>query len=445
MSEERTHHFYVATAKFVFARGNSLVWSSDPIRASDAAELGLRPLILYGLTVAGTPIHWLGYAPSGRPRAFADFVHEAWTSAAGLRGYPDALLINRHIAGAAPGFVTSLTKLGVDVVIAGPTDKHLSASLRVAQQAVVETRFRARKQAPMASVDDLNAESAKMHASHLKPGWRGGIAPRATAARCEAWMSLPSRGALPLGTGGLDWTPGPWLSAWEATLSPAGPLTLEDEDGVTCVRAAEADGLDDTPTGTRQDPWAAKLVVSAWPNDLTGIANAVGLTVRELRWYLAGSAPIPPKAEVRLRTLLGLHFDAHSDDDRPDGPFVLIAHSTRVGVEVYEAVSHGGDLEYAFEPLPQRGPADPSWRYLLFQAYGSDPSVLMVPRGSRTAERLGERFINFEGSRQVRTAVYRDLVSTCARACAVPLDNRAEMTRFAQRQREFLTECCGEW
>jgi hypothetical protein len=44
-STQHTHHFYVATAKFVFAhRGNGIAWSSDPIRIADVARLGGRVL-----------------------------------------------------------------------------------------------------------------------------------------------------------------------------------------------------------------------------------------------------------------------------------------------------------------------------------------------------------------------------------------------------------------
>lgn len=439
----RAHHFYVAMAKFVFAHdANGIAWSSDPICLADAADLGLRPLILYGLTVPGTPIRWLGYTHADRPRAFADFVHQAWASAAGLRGYPDDVMINRHVATAAPGFVASLTKLGVHVVTAGPAEKSHAASLRGAQQAAFRTCFRARNRAPIANVEALNAESAAWHATLLELGWRRGMAARATAERCEAWMKLPPRGTLGLSTRKLDWTPGPWLSAWEATLPPGRALYLEEVNDMIFVRTGEAVAPDDTLDSGSADRWAAKLLVSTWPNDATRIAKAVGLTAKELRWYLDGSASIPPEAEVRLRTLLGLEYAPYQGTDVPEGPCVLVAQSMHTTVEVYEALSHGGDLEYSFEPLPERGSPDPSWRYLLFQRYGSLPNVLMLTRGSRITERLGERFINFEGDRKVPARVYRDLVSTCARACADPRVNRAEMIEFAKRQGEFLAECC---
>ena len=436
-SPSREQHFYVAISKFIFAReGDSIAWSRDPVRLSDAARIRLRPLILYGVAVPGTPIHWLTYAAADRPRSLAGVLNEAWSKASGLRGYPDRLTINRHVAAAAPGLVERLGKLRIEVAIAGPSDKRLSASLRAAQNAVLEIQFHVRKQLSAGTLDWLNAESAKLHAFHIRLGWRGGLATRDAADRAEAWMALPLRETPAMNAAKLDWTPGPWLSAWEASLPPSTPLTLKERDGMTWVTTHRENALSELPDPD-EGPWAVRILVNAWPNDAPRIASAVGLTARELQWYLSGGASIPPDAEARLRFLLGLEYDSFAGDYRPEGPCVLIAHSARAATEAYEALSHGGDLEYSFEPVPERGAADPSWRYLLFQPCGGMPSVMMLPRGSRTAERL-ERFINFSGEGSVTPRMYRDLVSTCARACADPLANRPEMIEFVTRQGEYL-------
>lgn len=438
-SPPREHHFYVAFAKCVFVdAADRIVWSEEPVRLAAAATVGLRPVILYGVTVSGTPIHWLTYVQADRPRSLADVVHEAWKQAPGLRGYPDNLTLNRHVVAAAPGFVQRMRELGIGVTVAGPSDKRLSASLRVAQQAIHEIRFRARNRSSIETVEDLNAESAALHASHVKLGWRRGIAARATAERSEAWMTLPARGTPAMSAGELDWAPGPWLSAWEASLPPGGPQALEDKEGGIWLRACHEEAPDEDRSETHAGSKDAKILVDAWPNEPSRIANAIGVTTRQLQWYLAGRASIPPDAESRLRSLLGLEYRPERGAYEPAGPCVLIGHSTRVAVEAYEALSHGGDLEYSVEPVPDRGSADPSWRYLLFQPFGEFPSVIMLARGSRTVERLGERFINFDGTRSIPARVYRDLVSACGRACADPVVNRRELIEFAERHDEWL-------
>src|SRR5690625_1145295 len=102
----REHHFYVAIAKFLFHHPeHGIVSVRDPIKNSDAERYGLSPLILYGLTVAGLPIRWMTFTPVDQPRAFRDVLLDAWRNAEGLRGRPDILRINRHLATASPELV----------------------------------------------------------------------------------------------------------------------------------------------------------------------------------------------------------------------------------------------------------------------------------------------------------------------------------------------------
>lgn len=62
----------------------------------------------------------------------------------------------------------------------------------------------------------------------------------------------------------------------------------------------------------------------------------------------------------------------------------------------------------------------------------------MIPRGSRVAEQLNSKFINFEGQASIASSVYRDIVKTCAKACATPGENVSEMESFVERQAEYL-------
>lgn len=101
---QREHHFYVAIAKYLFRHAeHGIVPVGEPLRLKEAERYGLRPLILYGLTVAGLPIRWMTFAPLDQPRAVRDVLPEAWRKAAGLRGRPDILRIGRHLAAARTG------------------------------------------------------------------------------------------------------------------------------------------------------------------------------------------------------------------------------------------------------------------------------------------------------------------------------------------------------
>jgi hypothetical protein len=65
----------------------------------------------------------------------------------------------------------------------------------------------------------------------------------------------------------------------------------------------------------------------------------------------------------------------------------------------------------------------------------------MAPRGDAITERLPNLVMNYEGIRQVSPAFYRDVVSTCARACKTPQANIREMIEFASRYKQQWTDC----
>ncbi|WP_054761724.1 hypothetical protein [Methylomonas koyamae] len=136
----REHHFYVAIAKHVFLHADKgIVFVNDPIRLKDAEKFDLKPLVLYGLTVPGTQIEWQTFSLLDEPRSLSGVLLEGWEKASGLRGYPDKLKINRHIANACPQLQKSLDHIGgISLEIADGRDKQFSASLRVAQQRGLE-------------------------------------------------------------------------------------------------------------------------------------------------------------------------------------------------------------------------------------------------------------------------------------------------------------------
>jgi hypothetical protein len=115
----REHHFYVAIAKFLFHHPeHGIVSVGDPIKIKDAERYGLSPLVLYGITVAGLPIRWMTFTPVDQPSSFRDVLLEAWRNAEGLRGRPDILRINRHLATASSELVEEMAKNGVRVDVA---------------------------------------------------------------------------------------------------------------------------------------------------------------------------------------------------------------------------------------------------------------------------------------------------------------------------------------
>lgn len=177
-----------------------------------------------------------------------------------------------------------------------------------------------------------------------------------------------------------------------------------------------------------------------WPNSPAEIAKCAGITLRELQWFTSGKASLERHARFDLEALLGIEFDESMGRYVEAGPYVLVAHKPLALKEVYEGISGGGDA-HPCEIVPRQGAADPSWRYVLINTYGEPPSIVMAPRGAKITERLPDLLMNYAGTTSVAPEFYRDVVSTCARACREPAANIREMKDFVKRYEAHWADC----
>ncbi len=453
-SSQREHHFYAAIAKFLFYHPeHGSVSVQDPIKIKDAERYELNPLILYGVTVAGLPIRWMTFTPVGQPRAFQDVLLEAWCNAKGLRGRPDILRINRHLATASPELMRELAKIGVRVEVADAKEKSLPASLRSAQDS---SRWLLRKQdgndrSLTGSIQALCRYAQVDHDFRVRDGHRG-VNSREVEDRIQQWLTLPTQVPVLTVIGGLDWEPGPWLSSWETSLPPDQPRYFNHDgfDGSAWLLTGEKEPEefieeDDFWADSDYDNAAeiTKNLVACWPNSPAEIAKCAGITLRELQWFTSGKAPLDRNARFDLEYLLGIEYDESMGSYVGAGPYVLVAHKPQAIKEVYESISKGGDARPC-EIVPRQGAADPSWRYVLINTYGDPPSIVMTPRGAKITERHPDLFMNYAGITHVSPEFYRDVVSTCARACREPAANIREMKDFVKRYEAHWTDCAWQ-
>jgi len=450
----REHHFYVTIAKFLFHHPeHGIVSVRDPIKIKDAEQYGLSPLILYGLTVAGLPIRWMTFSPGDQPKAFRDVLLDAWRNAEGLRGRPDILRTNRHLATASPELVRDMGKTEVRVEVADAKEKSLPASLRSAQDS---SRWllgkNSRKDLSLTgSIQALCRDAQHDHDFHVRSGHRG-VKSRKVEDRVQQWLAIPAQRPVPTLTGGLDWEPGPWLSSWESSLPPNPPryFSLDGFNGGTWLLTGEKAPEDIVED---DDFWAdsyydnaaeiAKNLVACWPNPPAEVAKCAGITLREFQWFTSGKPPLDRHARFDLETLLGIEYDESIGSYLGAGPYVLMAHKPLGLKEVYESLSNGGDASPC-EIVPYQGAADPSWRYVLIISYGKPPSIVMAPRGAKITERLPDLLMNYDGIKTVSPDFYREVVSTCVRACREPAANIREMRDFVKRYEEHWVGCAWQ-
>lgn len=447
----REHHFYVSTAKFLFLHPqHGIVAVRDPIKLMDAERYGLSPIILYGLTVAGLPIRWLTFSTMKQRRSLRDVLLTAWKSAEGLRGLPDVLRVNRYLAHSDPLLAADLARIGVRLEVADAKDKMVPASLRSAHDG---SGWLLKKHDP-ADLSLTASVEALCHDAHGDHNWRAGrgllgLSNRKLEEKIERWLELPMRQPPSVPLADVEWEAGPWLSFWQASLPPDQPRYFSYDGMSRRTRLllgedpSEDIGDDDEISVYEEhDNTAevAKNLVACWPNTPKEVAAAAGITLRQLQWFTSERAGLDRSARHDLARLLGIEYDERMGGYTPAGPCVLIARKAQALEAIYQEISGGGDA-CPCELVPARGQADPSWRYVLINAHSTPPTLVMAPRGETITERLPDLMMNYEGIRPVSPAFYRDVVTTCARACQAPMANVREMMEFAKRYERHWSDC----
>ncbi|GAB4199736.1 MAG: hypothetical protein Tsb002_35510 [Wenzhouxiangellaceae bacterium] len=372
-----------------------------------------------------------------------------------MRGCPDIIRINRHIASASPELVGEMAKIGVQVEVADANEKSLPASLRSAQDS---SRWLLRQhdgndQSLAESIQALCHYAQADHDFRVRDS-HSGVDSRDMKDKIQQWLALPVRGSVSTATHGLDWVLGPWMSSWETSLPPDQPRYFHRDGfyGNTWLltgKKSPEDIVDDENfwTDSHYDNAGeiAKNLIACWPNPLAEVARCAGTTQRELQWFTSGKASLDQHVRFDLEALLGIELDKSIGRYVEVGPYVLVANKPLALKEVYEGISCGGDA-CACEIVPRQGAADPSWRYVLIKTYGESPSIVMAPRGEKITERLPELIRHYDGIRTVAPKFYQDVVSTCARACRKPDVNIREMKNFVKRHEDLWTDClwCSE-
>lgn len=178
-------------------------------------------------------------------------------------------------------------------------------------------------------------------------------------------------------------------------------------------------------TGDLGEPWRSialsdfdgaaemKKLLAAWPGGLGQFAEESGFKKARLKAYLDEREPLDRNELGALRTLLEVRFDRSCAEVGviPDlaGAYVLCGDMPRGQlIDLYEELSHGGDLLLACEVVPAKGPVDASRRFLALSAHGGAPTVFVFQRGAAQETLLDEdrTLINYSGPIRVKRELY---------------------------------------
>ncbi len=438
---KRLQHFYVATAKFLFLHPkHGIVSVRDPIRTNDASQHGLSPLLIYGLTIPGTPIRWTAFSSRDNPQSFRRILFSAWSQGEGLRGQPDALMVSRHLAQSDPTLEDDLAKIGIALEIAGPREKSLPSSLRSAQDKSRWLSSSSRSETVPADqvIAEFSSDALTDHNLRSR-NRRGDLGGREVEERIGAWLALANREPDPSFVTDQLWKPGPWLTSWETSTPPDRERyfsysEIERRTWLLSGQEPRDETEEEAEFGSAYDnaPEIASNLVACWPNTTKDIAQSIGTKVKALQWFLDDKAGLDRSLRFALFDILGVDFDERLGCYAATGPRVLMANKSRALEDIYTDMTGGGDA-WPWELVPAKGQADPSWRYVLINPHSRPPSILMVARGDKIADRLEDLLLNFVGIRRVDPSLYRDVVSTCGNACQSPRANGAAIREFSNR------------
>ena len=107
-------------------------------------------------------------------------------------------------------------------------------------------------------------------------------------------------------------------------------------------------GEDENRDYTTDEDWdrryaiKAKILVDCWPNKPGDIANAIGITAKQLLWFLNSQAALSETEKDNLSELLGIEASTDFVDYDVIGPCVLIAEGPKKYSTAYEELSNGG-------------------------------------------------------------------------------------------------------
>ena len=157
-------------------------------------------------------------------------------------------------------------------------------------------------------------------------------------------------------------------------------------------------------------------LLKLWPIDRARVAQNCSLTIPELRKFEASELKLDQARLGNITRHMRLEYTTWEDAYRFAGPGVLFAHNEKSLAYIYNRSTFGWDA-YPFEAVPEKGSADPQFRYYLFNPCAGGLIVAVVIRGTAIEPHMPHILRNFIGSIAVPDDFWRSLVAACEVAC----------------------------
>jgi hypothetical protein len=144
--------------------------------------------------------------------------------------------------------------------------------------------------------------------------------------------------------------------------------------------------------------------------------------------------------------ILGLRWEDGYPYLEVVGPCLLIGRSIAATDRAYTEVSHGGDLDFAVEVVPNAAEPHPDWHLVIIQTCGVYPSFLLIPRTTADLpSRWADTLINFtRETYRIPQNQYTALLDNILDARATPKGRRGKLINVVRHHRKLFERMQSE-
>ena len=438
---ERIHQVTLQlSAYLVLGHDRKHILIREPIPLDDIRAHRWTPLLVYGVTCAVTKIKSVRLAPLDPPRAIGDVLVEQWSNDRWLKGMPDQVVVSRSLAEAAPKLLSTLASLGIAIDTRG--NKSVEANRRAIQSDFYSCLPWTNDEPSAYSVDEMNASLIKrLDPRDYHSRWES---PTGRELRAS-WQALTYRPVPELTnrSSELDWTYGPFVEiAFKSVIPPT-----DSEQLKPVARGSRVFDVTPKPDAQRETlPFEFQHLLAAWPETYAQVARQIGTTESLLRAYVKGRQVLSPSSEHVLMDLLGLRWEDGYPYLEVVGPCLLIGRSIAATDRAYTEVSHGGDLDFAVEVVPNAAEPHPDWHLVIIQTCGVYPSFLLIPRTTADLpSRWADTLINFtRETYRIPRNQYTALLDNILDARATPNGRRGKLINVVRHHRKLFERMQSE-
>lgn len=410
------HSFNLQISYHVFFSSvHGFVSSTVPLRCNDAVSFGLVPVLLYRVE---SPRNHFSFSQIGcidRPLDPLEFLVSAWRAQPYLCGFPSLLDVSANLDEAIPGLATLFAGLGIRLMDKREKRDWFDVSMRYVQ-AGVSARLVVqnsgdciRNQEAVNRLLQKAAGQPRMTDGYGKPMPEPRMISRVpdeffrTSRTFIRLLSDQERSLQMFGVGQAGIAP--WkhalVCAQKYGIPSLKPAALRDDIVMDVLEHRMAHGagvMRARPDFAGRDPLEdgfiadvidfAPDILACWPGGAKLMCEEYGIDRNELEALLAGQSVAGDRLVEDVCNVLAFTWrDGHVE---AGGGRVLVACSREAAIAVYNRFSHGGDLEFAAELLPDDRQPDSEWRLFLFWACGGEPTLLVFQRGAASESLLDD-------------------------------------------------------